>query len=175
MSQLMIKGNVRIGHVYDCLFGQYKKQGGGLTTVRADAALDYNFPIPNEIIKTRLVVVIGKHRGQYIVVPISATKEHAKKETKEPEYQGFHVRLEHTDIPTTPRYPYGVDRWALCNLITTVDGGRLRDLYHSDQKTNVEAQKVSDVTLLKIREGVIISIGMRDILNVNIDTEGNNN
>ncbi|AWA97908.1 type II toxin-antitoxin system PemK/MazF family toxin (plasmid) [Vibrio harveyi] len=164
MAQLRINGNVRIGHVYDCNFGQFKKQGGGTTVRRDEALIDYNYRIPNEIIKTRLVVVIGKHRGAYIVVPISATKEEAKKREKEPEFQGFHVKLEHTDIPTTPRYPYGVDRWALCNLVTTIDGGRLQDLYHSEEKCLLQAQKVSDDTLDKIRKGVVIAIGLRDWL-----------
>ena len=163
MAQLRIKDNVRIGHVYDCNFGEFKKKDG--TTVhRNEALIDYNYRIPNEIIKTRLVIVIGKHRGAYIVVPISATKEEAKKKQKEPEFQGFHVKLEYTDIPTTPRYPYGVERWGLCNLVTTIDGGRLQDLYHSKEKCFLKAQKVSDNTLRKIRRGVLIAIGVRDWL-----------
>lgn len=174
MSQLKIKGNVRIGHVYDCLFGQFKKKGGGTTSLKDEADLDYNYRIPNEIVKTRLVVVVGKHRGAYIVIPVSATKEQAKKQTKEPEYQGFHVKLQSTDIPATNRYPYGVDRWALCNLVTTVDGGRLRDLYDAENNCCVDAHKVADDSLKKIREGVIISIGMRDILTENVDPEANN-
>ncbi|MEI8659361.1 type II toxin-antitoxin system PemK/MazF family toxin [Vibrio sp. Hal054] len=164
MAQLRINGNVRIGYVYDCNFGMFKSTSGGTTVSRNEAELDYNYRIPNEIIKCRLVVVIGKHRGAYIVVPISATKEEAKKKEKEPESQGFHVKLTPTDMPTTPRYPYGVERWALCNLVTTIDGGRLQDLYHAEQKTHVPAQRVSDETLEKIRKGVIISIGMRDLI-----------
>lgn len=164
MAQLRINGNVRIGHVYDCNFGQFKKNGGGCTVSRDEADIDYNYRIPNEMIKVRSVVVVGKHRGAYIVVPISATKEEAKKKEKEPEFQGFHVKLEHSDIPTTPRYPYGVDRWALCNLVTTVDGGRLQDLYNSEERSFVKAQKVSDDTLDKIRKGVVISIGLRDLV-----------
>ena len=164
MSQLRINGNVKIGHVYDCIFGEFKKLGSGTTANRDEASLDYNYRIPNEIVKTRLVVVIGKHRGQYNVVPISATKETAKRKDKEPEAKGFHVMLDDNDIPVTPRYSYGVHRWALSNLITTVDGGRFRDLFNSDTKKPVLSQKVSDNTLRKIREGVIISIGMRDLI-----------
>jgi uncharacterized protein YifN (PemK superfamily) len=129
------------------------------------------------MIKKRLVVVVGKHKGQYIVVPVSATKEEAKRREKEPEYQGFHVKLLNTDIPATERYPYGVERWAKCNLISTIDGGRLRDLSLGDGKGFLVAQKVADETLKKIREGVIIAIGMRDILSTvqdDTDTDSDN-
>ena len=168
MSQLKIAGNVKIGHVYDCIFGEFKNINGGTTSNRDEAVLDYNYRIPNEIVKNRLVIVIGKHRGQYNVVPVSSTKEIAKRKDKEPEFKGFHVMLDVNDIPTTPRYSYGVHRWALCNLVTTIDGGRLRDLYNSKLKKSVPSQKVSDDTLKKIREGVIISIGMRDLI---VDTQ----
>ncbi|HFQ4839766.1 hypothetical protein F6X00_25415 (plasmid) [Vibrio vulnificus] len=166
MAKTIIQGNIKIGHVYDCIFGEFKSKEQGTTTDKHLAVeTDYNHRIPNEMIKKRLVVVVGKHRGQYIVVPISATKEEAKRVEKEPEYQGFHVKLLSSDIPTTERYPYGVDRWAKCNLITTIDGGRLRDLSLGTGKGYVAAQKISDDTLRNIREGVIIAIGMRDILN----------
>ncbi|MGR2870051.1 type II toxin-antitoxin system PemK/MazF family toxin [Vibrio vulnificus] len=175
MARTHIQGNVKIGHLYDCIFGEFKSTGQGTTTDKNQAdEYNYNHRIPNEMIKKRLVVVVGKHKGQYIVVPISATKEEAKRVEKEPEYQGFHVKLLNTDIPATERYPYGVERWAKCNLISTIDGGRLRDLPLGQGKGFVAAQKVSDATLRKIREGVIIAIGMRDILVTDQDNTDSN-
>ncbi|MBI6169354.1 type II toxin-antitoxin system PemK/MazF family toxin, partial [Serratia marcescens] len=124
----------------------------------------YNYRIPNEMIKKRPVVVIGKHKGQYIVVPISSTKETDKKPAKNPENVGFHIMLQPGDMPVTAKYEQGKARWAKSNLLVTIDGSRLTDIYDIGTGQFVVAHKISDDTLLKIRQGVIISIGLRSIL-----------
>ncbi len=166
MAQLQISGNVRIGYVYECEFGLFKKarpsHANDLATSDKSEALDndYNYRIPNELVKRRAVVVIGKHGGQYIVVPVSSTKETHKKPHKEPEFMGIHVRLQDGDMPVTLRYTQGKDRWAKSNLVTTVDGGRLRDIYDQQSRQCIPAHAVSARTLELIRYGVLLSIGM---------------
>lgn len=164
MAQLRIKDNVRIGHIYECEFGLYKKhQDNSFTHLRDEACeTDYNHRIPNEMIKKRPIVVVGKHRGQYLVVPISATKETAAKVEKEPANKGIHILLLGDDFPVTERYSADTPRWAKSNLVCVVDGGRLRDIRAGI--THINAHKVSDETLSKIRKGIVISIGMRDLL-----------
>lgn len=166
MAQLKISGNVKIGRIYECYFGLFKKlnptnQNDSTTSDKQDAAEDdYNYRIPNELVKKRAVVVLGKHRGQYIVVPISSTQETDKKAHKIPENTGMHVRLEQGDMPVTQRYVEGKDRWAKSNLVMTVDGGRLRDIFDAGNDNFIPAHRVSDETLERIRYGVLISIGM---------------
>lgn len=109
-------------------------------------------------------MVIGKHKGQYIVVPISSTKETDRKPAKTPENVGFHILLQPGDMPVTARYVQEKERWAKSNLLMTIDGGRLTDIYDTGVNQFVAAHKISDDTLLKIRHGVIISIGLRDML-----------
>ncbi len=172
MAILRINGNVKIGHIYECNFGMFKKneapqagQNQPVTKDKDEAATDdYNYRIPNEMIKKRPVVVIGKHKGQYMVVPISSTKETDKKPAKNPENVGFHILLQPGDMPVTARYVQEKARWAKSNLLMTIDGGRLTDIYDTETDQFVAAHKISDETLLKIRHGVIISIGLRDML-----------
>lgn len=166
MAQLRIKGNVKIGRIYLCDFGRFKKlDETGVTTDAADACCnDYNYRIPVEIIKRRPVVVIGKHKGIYLVVPISSTEETARKDHKKPTIKGFHIKLDEEDFPHINQESIDKSRWAKSNLITAVDGGRLTDLYDHEKKEHIEAHPVSEKTLRKIREGVIISIGMKDVL-----------
>ena len=87
---------------------------------------DYDFRIPNEMIKKRAVIILGKHRGQYIAVPVSSTKETHKKAHKIPEITGLHTRLLAKDFPETKKYKKETLRWAKSNLVMTIDGGRLR-------------------------------------------------
>ena len=165
MAQLQINGNVRIGHIYECEFGLYKKINGGNTAKKEEAVInDYDYRIPNEMVKKRAVVVVGKHGGGYLVVPISSTKETAKKKDKEPEAKGFHIKLSTEDFPETERYLSSTERWAKSNLVTSIDGGRLRDIYDKKTRKYIAAHKISDETLKKVREGIVISIGMNDLL-----------
>ncbi|MDF5456929.1 hypothetical protein HKB36_06810, partial [Vibrio parahaemolyticus] len=159
MARLKISGNVRIGHIYECEFGLFKHTDGVSTTSNRDFACedDYNYRIPNEIIKKRAVVVIGKHRGLYLVVPISSTKETDKKPHKNPEVTGLHTKLQAGDFPETHHYEVGKERWAKSNLVCSVDGGRLRDIFNRNTNGFIPAHKVSDETLKKVREGVLIA------------------
>lgn len=170
MAQLQISGNVKIGHVYECDFGLFKKETPShpndlATSNKFEASeKDYNYRIPNELVKKRAVVVIGKHGGQYIVVPISSTMETHKKAHKVPEVMGIHIRLLEVDMPITLRYTKEKARWAKSNLVTTVDGGRLRDVFDQATRKSIPAHPVSAKTLEQIRYGVILSIGMPHLI-----------
>nr|WP_244997607.1 type II toxin-antitoxin system PemK/MazF family toxin [Pseudomonas viridiflava] len=162
VAQTRVAGQVRIGHIYECEFGLFKKGAEGAdTTVVRDEADDtaYNYRIPNELIKRRAVVVIGKHRGLYLVVPVSSTFENGPKPHKVPENSGMHVQMG-GDFPVTARYAAGKPRWAKSNLVQAVDGGRLTDVFDPETRKNIPAHQVSENTLMKIRYGVMISMGM---------------
>lgn len=140
--------------------------GDTVTTDSRDMAVDndYNYRIPNEIIKKRAVVVIGKNNGQYIVIPISSKKAMHKKAFKEPANTGLHVLLKEEDLPKAGKYSQVKNRWAKCDLITTVDGGRLRDIYDAESERHAQAHPITSDTLLKIRYGVMMAIGLREII-----------
>lgn len=166
MAQTRVAGQIRIGHIYECEFGLFKKVAEGVdTTVARDEADDtaYNYRIPNELIKRRAVVVIGKHRGLYLVVPVSSTFENGPKPHKVPENSGMHVQMG-GDFPVTARYTAGKARWAKSNLVQAVDGGRLTDVFDPATRKNIPAHQVSENTLLKIRYGVMISMGLGKML-----------
>lgn len=181
MAQLKIAGNVKIGHIYECELGLFKRRqpaaGEPLATSDKNDAVDddYNYAIPNELVKKRLVVVIGKHKGQYIIVPISSTKETHRQEHKEPEKRGFHILLSAGDMPVTTRYIAGRARWAKSNLVMTVDGGRLRDIYDPSVRRCIAAHAVTEATLARIRYGVMISIGLGSLVPEIGDAEQANN
>ena len=164
MAKSRVKGNIKVGCIYMCDFGKFKcKNGSGVTADVTDSDVsDYNYRIPTEIVKKRPVVVIGKHRGLYLTVPISSKKEIHKKDHKTPENTGKHVKLEGNDFPVTSYYSSTKEQWAKSNLVSSVDGGRITDICDGDKY--IDSFKVPDKTLKKIREGVIISIGMKDIL-----------
>lgn len=171
MAQLRIKGNVRIGCIYDCNFGLYKEKGSvtKTTTDHHNAELNFNYRIPQELIKKRPVIVVSKHRGLCVVVPISTTKEIHKKESKIPENQGLHVKLTSNDFPKNSyQYDNREDMWAKCNLVSCIDAGRLSDLFskidENGQKIFVETFKIPDETLFKIRLGILKAIGCSALL-----------
>lgn len=171
MAMTKIAGNVKIGGIYECDFGLFKANSelcAMNTTSNADQALsdDLNYKIPHELIKKRPVIVIGKHRGLSLVVPISTTKELHKKASKISENQGIHIKLNETDFPAGAyKYQNDIDMWAKCNLISHVDNGRLRDLRSSlDTSQHLPVFIVSPETLEKIRTGVLLSIGMKPLL-----------
>lgn len=170
MAKKLIAGNVKIGGIYECDFGLFKdnNQCQKLTTTDSSEAdiSDLNYKIPHELIKKRPVVVVSKHRGLCLVVPISTTQELHKKKVKIPENQGIHVKIPHSDFPQGAfKYAHNVDMWAKCNLITHVDVGRLRDLRSSNNTSaHLPVFTVSNELLKKIRHGIILSIGMKELL-----------
>ena len=174
MARVIVKDNIRIGHVYECIFGLFKKlphyigddpDSPATTTLKHEAVEnDYDYRIPNELIKKRAVVVIGKNSGQYVVVPVSSTQAIHKKPRKYPEALGLHVRLLEEDLPNAGKYADTKPRWAKCDLVTTVDGGRFRDIYDECSQRHVTAHAVTADTLRDIRYGVMRAIGLRDLI-----------
>jgi uncharacterized protein YifN (PemK superfamily) len=165
MAKLKINGNVKIGGIYECHFGSYKHKtiAGQTTNDPVEASVnDYNYPIPLEIIKKRAVVVIAKDRGLCTVVPISSTKEKFTKPSKDPVAKGIHILLGN-DFPTTHHYQTK-DRWAKSNLVRTIDSSRLTDIYCSNHGGFIQTHQISEEILRKIRYGVIIHIGLRDLV-----------
>lgn len=163
MAIRRISGNVRIGGIYECDFGSYKKINGGLTVSRDEADdTDLNYRIPNEMIKRRPVVVISRHKGLCTVVPVSATEEKAHKNPKKDMIiQGVCVPLQ-GHMPQTHFYTSGCC-WAICYAAQTIDIGRLRDIYNRDVSEFVRTT-VSSEMLLKLRFGVIKAIGLSSLV-----------
>lgn len=170
MAMTKIDGKVKIGGIYECDFGLFKANQNCLTETTSDAREavdnDLNYKIPHELIKKRPVIVIGKHRGLSLVVPISTTKETHKKAHKIPENQGIHIKLMATDFPSNVhKYQNNVDMWAKCNLITHIDNGRLTDLRSSSNpRQHLPVFIIPQDTLEKIKMGVLLSIGMQSLL-----------
>ena len=165
MAILRIKDNVKIGGIYECSFGSFKRlisEGGGLTHSRTEAdESDLNYRIPTELIKKRPVIVISKHRGLCTVIPVSGTKELHSKPAKVPESMGVHVQLQ-GHLPITHKY-MDIPCWGLCNLAHTIDSGRLRDIYDENAKLFFKGA-VSPELLLKLRFGVMRSVGMGSLI-----------
>lgn len=165
MAQLRINGNVKIGGIYECDLGLYKHKSINnqcTKEVHEAADNDYNYPIPLEIIKKRVVVVIAKDKGLCTIVPISSTKEKFKKASKDPVAKGIHILLG-DEFPTTHHYE-PKDRWAKSNLVRTIDSSRLTDIYCQNAGGFIQTYQLSENTLKKIRHGVIIHIGLRDLV-----------
>lgn len=165
MAVHRIAENIRIGGIYECNFGSYKCVNGGLTESRADAdEADLNYRIPNEMIKRRPVVVINKHRGLCTVIPISSTREKPHKNPKKDVVnQGICVPLQGY-IPITHFYKND-PCWGVCYAAQTIDIGRLRDIYDKNTSLYVKATVPSEM-LLKLRFGVIKSIGLESLVPV---------
>jgi uncharacterized protein YifN (PemK superfamily) len=170
MAKTFVTNNVKIGGIYECDFGQFKNKNPNEndTTTDANSAdiTDLNYRIPHELIKKRPVIVIGKHRGLCTVIPISTTKETHKKSCKIPENQGLHVKITSSDFPNNAyKYDNNKEMWAKCNLITHIDAGRLRD-FRDKQNTSchIPAFVISQDLLNKIRTGVILSIGLKQLI-----------
>lgn len=75
-----MNSRIKRGEVYECLFGKYRpaldEQGKAIFSDDGRPAFlrnDFQGPVPYEIQKPRPVVVVGDHKGQYLVVPLSTT------------------------------------------------------------------------------------------------------
>lgn len=164
MATHKIAGNLQIGGIYECNFGSYKSIHGGTTEKRDEAdsnKLDYR--IPNEMIKSRPVVVISKHRGVCTVIPVSTTPEKAHKNPKKDLIKnGICVPLQGF-IPTTHFYDSTTPCWGVCYSAQTIDIGRLRDIFDKSTQKYVSASVTPNI-LLKLRFGVVKAIGLPSLV-----------
>lgn len=157
-----IQGNISRGDILECNFGNYKE----ITDTNGVISFDrnhYDSRIPFEIRKTRPVVVIGDHKGSYIVVPISTTEDTHKNPRKTGVARRYHVELRDGEMPVTHFYEAGVIRWAKANMIQAVDRRRLASIYCRNQDLRLAA-KVNPETLKLVQEGVIRAIGCTALL-----------
>lgn len=157
-----LSGNIKRGDFLECNFGDYKQVMAADGAVSFDRA-HYDSKIPHEIRKTRPVVVIGDHKGQYLVVPISSTEDTHNQAHKTGAAKGYHIQLEATEFPETSFYEAGVVRWAKVNMVQTVDRYRLQSIYCKTQKGYITG-KVTPATLRKIQEALIKVIGLPELL-----------
>lgn len=67
------------------------------------------------------------------------------------------------DFPTTHHYQ-PKDRWAKSNLVRTIDSSRLLDIYCKNHGGFIPTYQLSDEALKKVRYGIIIHIGLRDLV-----------
>lgn len=163
MALHKIRGNLRIGGIYECNFGSFKCTSGGHTEKRDEADdSDLNYRIPNEMIKLRPVVVINKHRGLCTVIPVSSTREKEHKNPKKDVVNmGICVSMQ-GHIPKTHFYDDS-PCWGVCYAAQTIDIGRLRDIYDKTTKTFVTATVPSEL-LLKLRFGVVKAVGLTSLV-----------
>ena len=101
----------KVGEVLECDFGDF---------VSPPLSPVFNGPIPNEICKKRMVIVLnGKLPNNCcLVVPVSSSgNPHSVQ-------RGFHVHLPPELIKQTKFYD-ARDRWAICECVTHVSKQRL--------------------------------------------------
>lgn len=157
-----VSGNIKRGDILECEFGMYTKiqlEGGGEQIDRTA----FNTRIPNEMHKTRPVVIIGDHKGQYIVVPISTTEETHSNPRKTGAAKGLHIPLDGTEIPATHFYKANTPMWAKANMVQAVDSYRLKNVF--DKKTNRHVSAaVSREKLTQIQHAVVKAIGLTQLL-----------
>jgi uncharacterized protein YifN (PemK superfamily) len=155
-------GSLKRGDLLDCKFGMYTPMD--LTKPEGPFVKDnYNIKIPNEIWKTRPVVVIAMTNGQVTVVPVSTAKHNHQKPHRTLEAQGIHVKLSSECFPPNcQKYDTNKDCWAKADLVQTVDEKRLRDLYLTDG--SLGKGRVPQEILDAIRYGVMKSIGLTPLV-----------
>lgn len=157
-----VQGNIKRGDILECHFGDYLQ----ITAVDGVIAYDrcsFNTRIPHEIRKTRPVVVIGDHKGQYMVVPISSTEDTHVNPRKSGAARGYHFVLPEGELPETHFYTAGTTRWAKANMMQAVDRHRLSSIYCKIRKAHICA-RVSKETLRAIQVAILRSIGGSDLL-----------
>jgi uncharacterized protein YifN (PemK superfamily) len=152
----------------ECHFGNYMEvigEGGETTYDRSH----FDSRIPHEIRKTRPVVIVGDHKGSYVVVPISSTLDTHNNPRKTGVGRGYHIELREGEMPVTHFYEAGLQRWAKANMVQAVDRYRLASIYCRKQKRVVQAE-VSQETLRLIQEAVVRVIGLSAMLTVADDS-----
>lgn len=163
-----MNSRIKRGEIHECLFGRYRPllDAEGAPVLRDDSGrteftrTEFQGPIPNEIQKPRPVVILGDHKGQYLVVPISTTQDCHSNPRKAGEARGLHVRLARSDLPGLARYGDAATCWAKSNMIQTVDRNRLRPL----NRRGSPPPRVSEDCLASIQRAVIRAIGCQGLL-----------
>lgn len=157
-----IIGNIKRGDILECDFGNYKEVVGENGEVTFDRS-HFDTRIPHEMRKTRPVLVIGDHKGQYLVVPISSTEDTHNNPRKTGVGRGFHIQLAADAIPVTHFYEAGVTRWAKANMVQSVDRHRLSNIYCKKRRERLHLA-VPTATLREVQEALIKAIGLPDLL-----------
>lgn len=163
-----MNSRIKRGEIYECLFGRYRPlldPDGAPVMAGTNGRTEYTRtefqgPIPYEIQKPRPVVILGDHKGQYLVVPISTTQDCHSNPRKAGEARGLHVRLERSQLPDLVRYRNAPTCWAKSNMVQTVDRNRLRPL----NRRGSPPPRVSDDCLASIQRAVIRAIGCQGLL-----------
>lgn len=163
-------GNIKRGDILECDFGNYKEtvdaEGNPVLDQNGNVVFDrgyFDARIPHEIRKTRPVLVIGDHKGQYIIVPISSTEDTHNNPRKTGVGRGFHIQLAHDAIPVTHFYEAGVTRWAKANMVQCVDRYRLSSIYCKNRRERLHLS-VSHQTLRDVQEAVVKAIGLPELV-----------
>lgn len=163
-----MNSRIKRGEIFECLFGRYRPlldaQGlpvGATEDGRTEyTRTEFQGPIPYEIQKPRPVVILGDHKGQYVVVPISTTQDCHSNPRKTGEARGLHVRLEPSELPDLVRYRKTRTCWAKSNMVQTVDRNRLRPL----NRRGSPPPRVSEDCLASIQRAVIKAIECQGLL-----------
>lgn len=165
-----ISGNIKRGDILECNFGKYTETLGedGNPILDDDGKVvfdrnNFDTRIPNEMRKTRPVLVIGEHKGQYLVVPISSTEDTHSNARKTGVGRGFHIQLANDVIPVTHFYTADVTRWAKANMVQSVDRYRLSSIYCKKTRSRLSVA-VDRTTLREVQEALIKAIGLPDVL-----------
>jgi uncharacterized protein YifN (PemK superfamily) len=141
----------KVGQVLECNYGNY--------TVDEDKKIIFNFDfhIPNEMVKNRLVVVLNGRLGGCLVVPLSTTHD------REKTANNIHVEVGMVAIPDL-HYFAQQTRWAKADLIQQVSKERLNRPRRLDRGN---AEICLDRALVeKIQRAVIKTIGAASLLHV---------
>lgn len=157
-----VQGNIKRGDILECHFGEYTQtttEDGEIVHDRAS----FNTRIPHEIRKTRPVIIMGDHKGQYLVIPISSTEDTHTNPRKSGAARGYHIVLPEGELPETHFYTAGTVRWAKANLIQAVDRYRLSNIFCKNRRQYIQP-RASQATLQAIQEAIIKSIGRPDLL-----------
>lgn len=163
-----MNSRIKRGEIHECLFGRYRPllDADGVPVLSDDSGraeftrTEFQGPIPYEIQKPRPVVILGDHKGQYLVVPISTTQDCHNNPRKAGEARGLHIRLARSDLPPLARYGDATTCWAKSNMIQTVDRNRLRPL----NRRGSPPPRVSEDCLASIQRAVIRAIGCQALL-----------
>jgi len=140
----------KVGQVLECNYGNYTKDTEG------KVISGFDFHIPPEMVKNRLVVVLnGRLGGGCLVVPLSTTYDKEKTAKK------IHVEVDKEEIQALSYFDQQT-RWAKADLIQQVSMKRLNRPRRADRG---DAEITLDRALVeKIQRAVIKAIGAASLL-----------